>query len=64
MNFSMRSPVVCAQNLTPRPVFGTPAELMCMNSRHELLFVDVVGLRPLSGMRFCLVTCAAAPKKG
>jgi len=64
MNFSSRSPAVCAQNWTLGPVFGTPAELMCTNSRCGRLFVDVAGLRPLSGTRFCLVTHAAATKCG
>ena len=41
-----------------------PAELMCTNSRCGRLFVDVAGLRPLSGTRFCLVTHAAAKKCG
>ena len=37
---------------------------MCTNSRCGRLFVDVAGLRPLSGTRFCLVTHAAATKCG
>lgn len=33
-----------------------PAEGMSLTARHRLLFADVAGLLPLSGMRFRLVT--------
>lgn len=35
-----------------------------MNFRHGLLCMDVAGLKPLSGMRFCLMAHATATKKG
>ena len=47
-----RLQAVCNQNWTIRSVSGTRAEGMCMTKRQWLLFVDVVGQRPLSGMRF------------
>ena len=43
--------------------FWTPAEAVCMASRHRPLLMDVVGLDPLSGMRFLLVSREASTKK-
>ena len=55
--------LVCGQQGAERTVFGSPAEGMCMTSRHCLLFVGIVGLKPLSDTRFGRVTPEATTKK-
>ena len=54
---------MCDQQDTERPVFGSPAEGMCIIARYRLQFVDVVGQRPLSGMRCRLITPEQPEKK-
>ena len=59
-----RPRAVCTQKWTTLDDFWTPAEeAVCMTSRHPPLLVDVVGLYPLSGMRFLLVSRGATTKK-
>lgn len=56
-NLNSRSRTVRTQKWTTRADYWTPTEAMCMASRHRPLFMDVVGLNPLSsGMRFLLVS--------
>ena len=61
--FSSRFRLVLDQQDTERPVLGSPAEGMCMIARHWPQFVDIVGRRPLSGMRCGLITLGATRKK-
>ena len=57
--FSSRFRLVLDQQDTERPVLGSPAEGMCTIARHWPQFVDIVGRRPLSGMRCGLITLGA-----
>ena len=61
--FRSRVRLVLDQRDTERPVLGSRAEGMCMIARHWPQFMDMVGRRPLSGMRCGLITLGATSKK-
>ena len=48
---------------TTRGDYWPPTEAMCMASRHRPPLMDVVGVNPLSGMCFLLVSREATTKK-